>query len=93
MVEEIEYGDDKTPFRSQNQEKNLFTWSKFWFFPEHHCGLTLNVTNIHLWMRTFHKHIHSPPRMLGASALGRPRGMVWGGRREEGSGWGAHVYL
>ena len=26
------------------------------------------------------------------SALGRPRGMVWGGRREEGSGWGTHVY-
>ena len=25
--------------------------------------------------------------------LGRPRGMVWGGRREEGSGWGTHVYL
>ena len=31
--------------------------------------------------------------MLGAGALGQPRGMVWGGRREEGSGWGAHVYL
>ena len=31
--------------------------------------------------------------MLGAGALGRPRGVVWGGRREEGSGWGAHVYL
>ena len=31
--------------------------------------------------------------MLGAGALGRPRGMVRGGRREEGSGWGAHVYL
>ena len=29
--------------------------------------------------------------MLGASALGRPRGMVMG--REEGSGWGTHVYL
>jgi len=29
--------------------------------------------------------------MLGASALGRPRGMVWEGRREEGSGWGTHV--
>ena len=25
--------------------------------------------------------------------MGRPRGMVWGGRREEGSGWGTHVYL
>ena len=31
--------------------------------------------------------------MLGAGALGRPRGMEWGGRREEGSGWGARVYL
>ena len=25
--------------------------------------------------------------MLGAGALGRPRGRVWGGRREEGSEW------
>ena len=31
--------------------------------------------------------------MLGAGALGQPRGMVWGGRREEDSGWGTHVYL
>ena len=31
--------------------------------------------------------------MLGAGALGRPRGMVWGGRKEEGSGWGTYVYL
>jgi len=31
--------------------------------------------------------------MLGASALGRPRGMVCRGRREEGSGWGTCVYL
>ena len=31
--------------------------------------------------------------MLGASVLGRPRGMVRGGRREEGSGWGTRVYL
>ena len=29
----------------------------------------------------------------GHGALGRPRGMVWGGRREEGSGWGTHVNL
>ena len=31
--------------------------------------------------------------MLEAGALGRPRGMEWGGRREKGSGWGTHVYL
>ena len=30
---------------------------------------------------------------LGADALGRPRGMVRGGRREGGSGWGTRVYL
>ena len=31
--------------------------------------------------------------MLGAGALGRPRGMVWGGRREEGSGWGTQFFI
>ena len=31
--------------------------------------------------------------MLGAGALGQPRGMVRGGRREKGSGWGTRVYL
>jgi len=31
--------------------------------------------------------------MLGAGTLGWPRGRVWGGRREEGSGWGTQVYL
>ena len=31
--------------------------------------------------------------MLGAGALGRPSRMVWGGRREEGSGWGTHVCM
>ena len=31
--------------------------------------------------------------MLGAGALGRPRGIAWGGRREEGSGWGTRVCL
>ena len=31
--------------------------------------------------------------MLGAGALGQRRGMVWGGRREEGSGWGTRVNL
>ena len=30
-------------------------------------------------------------QVLRAGALGRPRGMGWGGRWEEGSGWGAHV--
>ena len=31
-------------------------------------------------------------RKLGAGALGRPRGMVRGGRWEGGSGWGTCVH-
>ena len=30
-------------------------------------------------------------QVLKAGALGRPRGMGWGGRREGGSGWGTRV--
>ena len=30
-------------------------------------------------------------QVLRAGALGRPRGMGWGGRREGGSGWETHV--
>ena len=40
----------------------------------------------------------SPGSMHDTGCLGLvhwdgPRGRVWGGRREEGSGWGTHVYL
>ena len=30
-------------------------------------------------------------QVLRAGALGRPKGMGWGGRWEGGSGWGTHV--
>ena len=30
-------------------------------------------------------------QVLRAGALGRPKGMEWGGRWEGGSGWGTHV--
>ena len=30
-------------------------------------------------------------QVLRAGVLGRPRGMGWGGRQEEGLGWGTHV--
>ena len=30
-------------------------------------------------------------QVLRAGALGRPRGMGWGGRQEGGSGWGTDV--
>ena len=41
------------------------------------------------------RRVASPGSMhdAGCLGLGRPRGRVWGGRREEGSGWGAQEYL
>ena len=44
------------------------------------------------------KQVASPGSMhdagcFGAGALGRPGGRVWGGRGEEGPGWGTQVYL
>ena len=45
------------------------------------------------------KRVASPGSMHDTGCLGLvpwddPEGrMVWGGRREEGSGWGTHVYL
>ena len=45
------------------------------------------------WKTLEHTKKDTPSLMLGAGALGRPRGMVWRRRREEGSGWGTRVYL
>ena len=41
------------------------------------------------WKRNVKKQsgcLRRPYKWLGAGALGRPRGTVWGGRRKEGSG-------
>ena len=58
---------------------------------------------VECFKRTASKHVYylgwnrSPAQVgcmrqvLGAGALGRPRGMGWGGRWEGESGWGIHV--
>ena len=51
-----------------------------------------NMYNI-IYEMSRQSRFHAWYWMLGAGALGRPRGMVRGGRREEGSGWGTRVYL
>ena len=51
-----------------------------------------NMYNI-IYERSRQSRFNARYWVLGAGALGRPRGMVWGRRREEGSGWGTHVCL
>ena len=48
---------------------------------------------IEICIISYMKRVASPGWMLGAGTLGGPRGMVRGGRREEGSGWGTLLYL
>ena len=66
------------------------------------CGRGRGWDNLGVWHWNMYNIIYETSHqsrfiarywMLGAGALGRPRGMVWGGRREEGSGWGTHIYL
>ena len=44
----------------------------------------------HRWNRST-AQVECMRQVLRAGALGRPRGIGWGGRREGGSGWGTHV--
>ena len=56
---------------------------------------------IEICILSYMKRVASPGSMHDTGCLGlvRPpspyhtRGMVWGGRTAEGSGWGTHVYL
>ena len=66
------------------------------------CGRGKGWDDLGEWHWNTYNIIHETSRqsrfdarywMLGAGALGWPRGMVWGGRREEGPGWWTHVYL
>ena len=54
--------------------------------------MTLNMYNI-MYEMSHQSRFDARYWMLGAGALGQPRGRVWGGRREKGSGWGTQVYL
>ena len=79
-------------------------WSRGWGFPWG-CILVISLTRVSL-MRNLDLNMYNIMYetshqsrfearywMLGAGALGRPRWRVWGGRREEGSGWGTQIYL
>ena len=68
-----------------------------WFSSVMRHFVVQSLSHVRLFVRLQHTRLPcpspSPYWMLGAGALGRPRGMVWGGRRVEGSGWGTHVHL
>ena len=80
----------------QNRKETQKYGTDFWTLWER--------TRVGFFKRTASKHVYylgwnrSPAQVgcmrqvLGAGALGRPRGIGWRGRWEGGSGWGIHVY-
>ena len=68
----------------------IYLFFKFYFIFKLYI-IVLVLPNIK--MKSCQSRFNARYWMLGAGALGRPRAMVWGGRREEGSGWGIRVYL
>ena len=74
-----------------NESSVCIRWPRYWSF-----SFSISPSNKYSGLTSFKIdwfRFDAGYWMLGAGALWRPRGMVWGGRREEGSGWGTHVYL
>ena len=73
-------------------------WLRHWCIEQSFglCGRRRGWDDLGEWHWNMYNIIYETSRqsgfdarywMLGAGALGRPRGMVWGGRREEGGGF------
>ena len=67
-----------------------------------HCGTGRGWDDLGEWHWDMYNIIYETSRQsrfdarnwtLGAGALGQPRGMIRGGWRDGGSGWGTRVYL
>ena len=54
---------------------------------EYHWNMYITIIKI-----DDHSKFHAWSRVPKAGALGQPRGRGWGGRGEEGSEWGGHMY-
>ena len=77
------------------QKKRQMYRTDFWTLWEKvRVGYSERTASKHVYYQVWNR---SPAQagcmrqVLGAGALGRPRGMGWGGRQEGGSGWGTHV--
>ena len=67
----------------------------FWTLGEKaRVGWSERTTSTHVYYQVWNRspvQVGCMRQVLGAGALGWPRGMGWGGRLEGGSGWGTHV--
>ena len=78
-----------TLYTRQKKRHNLWTlWEKV------RVGWSERTASKHVYYQVWNRspaQVGCMRQVLRAGALGRPRGMGWGGRWEGGSGWGTHV--
>ena len=91
----MEFKKDGNDYPICKTEKETQMYSTdFWTLWEVRVGCSERITLKQVYYQGWNR---SPApagcmrQVLRAGALGRPRGMGWGGRQEEGSGWGTHV--
>ena len=67
----------------------------FWtLWEKARVGWSERIASKHVYYQVWNRssvQVGCMRQVLGARALGWPRGMGWGGRWEGGSGWGTHV--
>ena len=79
----------------QNRKRDTDVQNRLWDSVGEGKGGMFGENNIETCILSKVKQITSQVgcmrQVLGAGALGRPRGIGWRGRWEGGSGWGTHV--
>ena len=78
----------------QNRKRDTCTEQNFGLWEKTRVGCFERTASKHVYYLGWNRspaQVGCMRQVLGPGALGRPRGMGWGGRREGGSGWGTHV--
>ena len=86
-------GNDKPICRTEKETQTYRT--DFWSLWEKvRVGWSERIALRHVYYQVWNRssvQVGCMRQVLGAGALGWPRGMGWWGRWEQGSGWGTHV--
>ena len=86
-------GTDNTIYRTEKETQMYRT--DFWtLWEKARVGCFERTASKHVYYQVWNRspaQVGCMRQVLRAGALGRPRGMGWGGTWEGGSGWGTHV--
>ena len=83
-----------TLYARQKKETQMYRTDFWTLWEKVRVGWSERTASKHVYYQLWNRspiQVGCMSQVLGAGALGWPRGMGWGGRWEGGSGWGTHV--